>query len=128
MIIGFEGPIEKSEPHEFRSYSAMVDSFGVVIAYEEDKDYQGDTVFIVEADGKIGLGEFGWGSCSGCDALEAAWGDPSDCADVRNGIGAGINWFDSKEEALEHMTDEVVGGRWTRHLWGPALAALRAKP
>lgn len=40
-------------------------------AFEVFGDYQGDYAAIVEKDGKVGLTIIGYGSCSGCDALQA---------------------------------------------------------
>lgn len=38
----------------------------------DDNDYQGDTRALIKGkDGRYGYLKFGWGSCSGCDALQA---------------------------------------------------------
>ena len=52
-------------------YQPIVDSFGNVLIQVDDADYQGDTRVLYEKDGKYGYLNFGWGSCSGCDALQA---------------------------------------------------------
>jgi hypothetical protein len=41
-----------------------------ITAFETFGDYQGDYAAIVEKNGKVGLVIIGYGSCSGCDALE----------------------------------------------------------
>lgn len=42
-----------------------------VDAFESFGDYQGDYAAIVEKDGQVGFVIIGYGSCSGCDALQA---------------------------------------------------------
>lgn len=49
----------------------------------DDGDYQGTLVFVIGADGyqpsTYWYTDVSYGSCSGCDALEAAWGYGDDC-------------------------------------------------
>ena len=51
----------------------MVESFGNILIQVDQADYQGDTyvVYGQSLDGPIRYLIFGWGSCSGCDALQA---------------------------------------------------------
>lgn len=48
-------------------------------SFETFGSYQGDYAAIVEKDGKVGFVVIGYGSCSGCDALDAI--KPSDALD-----------------------------------------------
>jgi hypothetical protein len=52
-------------------YDPMIMSIGRVLVQWDEDDYQGDTVALIERDGQYGILIFGWGSCSGCDALQA---------------------------------------------------------
>src|SRR5687767_11654660 len=52
-------------------YAAIIASFGDVDLKVSDNDWQGSTYAVIRRLGKVGYLEFGWGSCSGCDALEA---------------------------------------------------------
>src|SRR5262249_9459299 len=56
-------------------YEPMIAAFGRFIVGADDADYQGDSYRLI-ADGdepgqRYGMLIFGWGSCSGCDALQA---------------------------------------------------------
>lgn len=54
------------------SYSSIVAKFcDEVIIETWENDYQGSTYCLLRKENKYGYLEFGWGSCSGCDALEA---------------------------------------------------------
>lgn len=53
------------------SYQPIMDSFGNIILQVDDNDYQGDSRLLYREDDRIGFLQFGWGSCSGCDSLQA---------------------------------------------------------
>ena len=42
-----------------------------ILGWESFGSYQGDYAAVVKKDGKVGFTVIGYGSCSGCDALEA---------------------------------------------------------
>jgi hypothetical protein len=92
-------------------YQPMIDAFGNVVIQDDVGSYQGDT-FVLYDDGKmIGYLEFGWGSCSGCDALRA-------CSNIRevqelcNELQDAIKWFDDKKQALEWFEAHDWKGDW----------------
>lgn len=80
-------------------YQPIVDSFGTVIIQIDDSDYQGDSRVLYEDSGRFGWFQFGWGSCSGCDALQACdtWLDIQSLVDE---LRESIKWFDGKQDAL----------------------------
>jgi hypothetical protein len=55
------------------NYQPMVEEFGpIAIQVDDDDDYHGDTYVLYQYDsGKFAYLNFGWGSCSGCDSLQA---------------------------------------------------------
>lgn len=59
------------ETNYFWDYKPIVNSFGKIIIQVNDGDYQEDSYILLEDDGRYGYLSFGWGSCSGCDALQA---------------------------------------------------------
>lgn len=106
------------------SYEDIVDSWGFeVMSIDQTGSYQGDyEVLLRDTDGKFGILVFGYGSCSGCDALEAAsWschGDEDDWSEVealRDSLLEGIEWFVSDEDALAWLTTEADGNDWWRY-------------
>jgi len=52
-------------------YQPIVNSFGEIALQVDDDDYQGDSRILYKRGDDFGLLIFGWGSCSGCDALQA---------------------------------------------------------
>ncbi len=80
-------------------YSPLLDNLGSIILQVDDKDYQGDSRVLYRDGSKIGYLQFGWGSCSGCDALQGC-DSYGDIDDLMNSLSNTIKWFDSPAEAL----------------------------
>lgn len=82
------------------SYDELLSGFGYEIALRVDDDaYQGDTRVLFRRDESYGWLQFGWGSCSGCDALQAC-DSQDDVARLAAQLKAEIRWFDSASAAL----------------------------
>ena len=92
----------------------MIDAFGEVAIQVEDGDYSGDTRVLYDNDGRIGHLIFGWGSCSGCDALQGC-NTVEDVQELCNDLENSIRWFDTKEEAIEWFENHDWEGDWTYH-------------
>jgi len=54
-------------------YDPMIDHFGEILVSVSTDDYQGDTLVLYKSrtDDQYGILRVGWGSCTGCDALQA---------------------------------------------------------
>ena len=83
-------------------YQPMLDSFGNIVVQVDDEAYQGDSRVLYEKDGKIGLLVFGWGSCSGCDALQAC-NSLEEVQELYDELFDSIKWFDSRASAVEYF-------------------------
>lgn len=81
-------------------YQPIVDSFGEVAVQVDDQDYQGDTRVLYRDGDRYGWLQFGWGSCSGCDALQAC-NSYADVDQLISELRDSIKWFDTAAEALE---------------------------
>lgn len=80
-------------------YNAIVQHCGEVLVEASDHDYQGDTFALVRGkDGRVGYVQFGWGSCSGCDALQAC-NTLADLGRLANSIVNEVRWFSDVAEA-----------------------------
>lgn len=80
------------------TYNRLIESTGVEILLEDSSgDYQGDTRMILREGTAYGYLLFGWGSCSGCDALEGCRDNLADLDELRRDLYKGIVWKDSKE-------------------------------
>lgn len=88
-------------------YDPMVKSFGhEVLLSNMDGDYQGDSRYLLRrADGTYGVLVISWGSCSGCDALQAC-GSYEDIDALRTGILRDIRWTGDAAATLAYITSE----------------------
>ena len=81
----------------FGDYDRLLKSFNYNILIQvDDKDYQGDSrlLFHDKEKDRYGFLTFGWGSCSGCDALEAC-NSLQDVELLRTQLANSISWFDT---------------------------------
>lgn len=66
-----------------------------ILLQKDDSDYQGDSRLLLRDGDRYGVLVFGWGSCSGCDALQAC-DSMKDIEALRTSLANSITWFDSK--------------------------------
>lgn len=86
-------------------YQPMLDEFGEILIQVDEEAYSGDSFLIYKNDNKYGLLVFGWGSCSGCDALQAC--DTIDeVQKLMDGLYNDIIWFDSLQELKDYLSDD----------------------
>jgi hypothetical protein len=121
-------------------YESLIETAGVgVVDSVHSGDYQGDLYMIVERDGKYGYVVTGYGSCSGCDAYEAArdddvysenWEDRYDLTlaqiierkpegelvQLRDSILRNVKWVDNQADLAvllaEDLSENAKGLRW----------------
>lgn len=93
------------------SYDPMIEAFGDVAIRVDAGSYQGDTYVLYEDNGKFGYLTFGWGSCSGCDALQAC-GSLREVQRLCDSLQNSIMWFGTKAEALEWFKTHDWKGDW----------------
>ena len=77
-------------------YNPLIRSFGEVLLQVDDNDYQGDTRVILKKGDVYGLLIFGWGSCSGCDALQAC-NSYKEIEELREELERSIQWRSAKD-------------------------------
>lgn len=96
-------------------YQPIINSFGSVLIQVDDSDYQGDTRVILEHDSKFGWLNFGWGSCSGCDALQACT-THKDIDLLINDLKNSIKWFDTLDSLKQYFStkDWALDYSWHR--------------
>lgn len=112
----------------FFGYDDMVIRIGEVLAREDDGDYQGDTYALVKGpDGRIGFVSFSWGSCSGCDALQAC-DTYQDVADLFAQIRDSVRWFRTLDEAKAWVVspDQETQHQYHTGSWGSFVASVVA--
>lgn len=95
--------IEKSDYFSTPSYRELIDSMEYEVLKEEMLgSYQGDYLFFLKNGDRYGLLCFGYGSCSGCDSLEAC-NSESDVTSLRDSIHGDIKWFECKNDVLDFI-------------------------
>lgn len=95
-------------------YQPMINEIGNVLIQVDDCEYQGDTRVLYEKDGKYGYLIFGWGSCSGCDALLDC-GNYGEVQKLFNGLKKDVKWFDTLMELQEHFKSRDWEGDYCWH-------------
>jgi hypothetical protein len=110
------------------SYRQLVDKMGEVVFEATDNNYQGSSYFLLkDANGRHGYLEFGWGSCSGCDALEAAC-SAEDIGNLWTELNEKIQWFDSLELFQSWANEHDWAGEYSWHDGSQAfIAELNAR-
>lgn len=98
----------------YPSHEDLVASFDVeVLLTEYLGSYEGDFFAVLRDGGKFGLLIFGYGSCSGCDALEASSGSLTALTDLRDDMWSSITWRSRSEMAL-YLAEKDFKLEW----WG----------
>lgn len=111
---------------EYAGYLELVGSFARVLLAVEDNDYQGDSRLLLADTGRVGLLFFGWGSCSGCDALEAARDDGVDAVRaLRDELAGQVHWEDGPVDLIRY----IQGKDWSLDFRGsdPAMQAFLSR-
>ena len=98
---------------EFASYEGIVESWGYeVVGWETFGDYQGDYFVLLRDGDRWGFVSIGYGSCSGCDALEAACEDgPSVVEALSEELRTSVRWG-SAADLAEFFSSEVAQRQW----------------
>jgi hypothetical protein len=95
----YDSGYESSYFHYYGGYGTLVDSFEVeTVLDKHDNDYQGDSYYLLRNGDEYGILIFGWGSCSGCDALEGAE-SMEDVTDLRDSLWNAITWRSFEDTA-----------------------------
>lgn len=104
-------------------YTPLLESFGYeIVVREDDQEYQGDSFILYfdrsgdhgEYDGmdQYGILIFGWGSCSGCDALQGCQ-SYQEIDDLRKSLHDSIIW-DSARSQLRYFETHDWDGDYHR--------------
>lgn len=93
-------------------YQPMLNEFGEILHQVDDDGYRGDSFLIYKNDNKYGLLIFGWGSCSGCDALQGCT-NIDEVQELMDQLYNDIKWFDSLQELKDYISnDDTVELKW----------------
>lgn len=85
-------------------YQPILEEFGTILTQIDDEDYQGDSRVLLKKDNKYGILIFGWGSCSGCDSLQAC-DSYEEIDQLIESFYNDIIWFDSLEDCKKWVRE-----------------------
>lgn len=100
--------VENSYP----SYDDLINSMGYeVVSADVCGSYQGDYLVLLADGVRRGLLVFGYGSCSGCDTLEAVapWGEDEDwkgVVELRDDLKREIHWEPDSTSLAAYLTSQ----------------------
>jgi len=113
----------------YLQYVEIVRQFGEILLETHEDGYQGDSFYVLRRVNTVvndssknrieyGFLTFGWGSCSGCDALEGV-GTYEDLQDLVDSLQSSIIWFPSKDALKMWSRSENRKTEWS---WASAPA------
>lgn len=94
------------------SYDEIVATQGEVLGDWVVGSWQGDYVYLLKNDDRYAFTVIGYGSCSGCDALEACSND-EEFNELKEDIIKGIVWG-TKQEVHDYIFNQEAN-RWYFH-------------
>ena len=95
----------------FSNYDELIASMELrILVQEHDDDYQGDSYYIFKKGREYGVLIFGWGSCSGCDALQAC-DSVAEVTNLRDDLYDRIQWL-SKSGLREWLANRNEANDW----------------
>ncbi len=84
-----------------------------ILEWQTFGDYQGDYAIIFKRDNEFGFLVLGYGSCSGCDAMEACSSE-EEYVDLMHSVINSIYWG-TAEETIARITNEFDDNNWYRN-------------
>ena len=114
MVMKKVNEIYEYDTWGYYDYQPMLNEFGTILLQEDDDDYQGDSFLIYKNNDRYGYLNFGWDSCSGCDALQACR-TLDDVQELMDLLYAEIQWFDSLEALKEYFANKDWKLCWEGH-------------
>lgn len=94
------------------SYREIADKIATVMNEWDIGSYQGDTVFLLADGDRRGLLIQGYGSCSGCDALQAV-NTPAEAQDLIDDMVRNVHWEDSPGALARWIDARDWAGQWS---------------
>lgn len=95
-------------------YGDIAAKIGEVLIEESDDDYSGSSYYLLKDGERYGYLEFGWGSCSGCDALEAC-DTKADLGHLFVSLRDSVHWEASLDAMLAWFVAHDWRGSWSWH-------------
>jgi hypothetical protein len=107
--------------HDYPTYSDIVADWGYeILASKTFGEWQGDYVYLLSHSGRVGVAIIGYGSCSGCDALEGTdtgrgqipWREYQPIMDLSRSLRESIRWFAEPDDVLAWLESSKAENNW----------------
>jgi hypothetical protein len=104
------------------SYESLIESTGLeILVNVADDDWSGDSILLVRDGDQYGQLNYGWGSCSGCDALQGCE-TLEDYEELRRDLVCGVIW-----DTLENTVMGITNRDWEVSYYGESLGLCFVK-
>lgn len=105
---------ERVEKFGVWDYNPMLKEFGDILIEIDEDDYQGDSFILYKNEDKYGFLTFGWGSCSGCDALQGC-NNIEEVQELMDSLYNSIQWFDDLKSVKSYFETKDWDLDWIGH-------------
>lgn len=95
-------------------YNPMLKEFGDILIEIDEHGYQGDSFILYKNEDKYGFLTFGWGSCSGCDALQGC-NNIEEVQELMDSLYNSIQWFDDLKSVKSYFETKDWDLDWIGH-------------
>lgn len=102
------------------NYQPIINFFGKVVGQVDEQNYSGDSFVLYQRESGYAVLIFGWGSCSGCDALQACH-SMSDIAEVIDFLSGQVREFATAADVIAYFDDnsreneyQYPGAEWSK--------------
>lgn len=118
-----------TNPSYNSDYDPIIKSFGDVLLRIDSDGYEGDTRVLLTNGSRYGYILFGWGSCSGCDALQSC-NTYEEIDELIHKLREQIHWFNNFLEMIAFIGQrdwegcEPGGGAYGREFASKAIKAI----
>jgi hypothetical protein len=87
------------------NYEPIINHLGKPLVHKDTDPYQGDALVLLRTDTGYGFLVFGYGTCSGCDALQAC-DSYEDLESLIDNLIASMKTFDTLADAQLHIAND----------------------
>ena len=105
---------ERVEKFGVWDYNPMLKEFGDILIEIDEDNYQGDSFILYKNEDKYGFLTFGWGSCSGCDALQGC-NNIEEVQELMDYLYNSIQWFDDLKSVKSYFETKDWDLDWIGH-------------
>ena len=93
-------------------YAELINAFGYeVVSVKDSGDYQGDYFYILRNGSSFGWLVFGYGSCSGCDSMQAC-NTPAEVLDLAMRLENNIIWHEDAAGLKDYLENKDHEGEF----------------